>query len=553
MAKVDWKILDCDRSLAKRFEHTLGLSELAAKVVVARGFRDERSVQKLISPSIDDLADPMLLPDAEAGVARLVDAVIKDEAIAVLGHDDVDGITSTAIVFGALKEIGADVYYYIPDSPTEGLGLSRKLVDRFKSSGISLVVTVDCGISCLAEIEYAKSLGIDTIVTDHHEPPQQLPNALAVIDPKRHDSRYPFRDLAGCGVAYRLIQAFSEAFRKVGSPPSLDSSLGLAALGSFADRVPLVGENRAIVLNGTKDILSRRLVPFIALKSHILVDDDSTLTGVLSRMAPLIGSSRSHDGGNLGCELLLADEQDDADEIIATLIMEWEQRREKAQRAFEIVERELSRAELKSSKAVVLVVGKLPTKTLGFCAAKLADSLHKPVVLISLEDNRAFGELRGPKGVDLVAPLSENRDYFLSFGGHKQAAGFSMEKQKVDQLVRRLNDYFDSHVDPGVIRKQILVDARIKVCELNLNNMKSLLVLEPFGEENPRPIFLIESINGDMIKRDDGNWRIDDIYLSMEKILDRDFGDDLDDISAVVSPFGDGDLRVVEVLDWRKK
>ncbi len=553
MGRIEWKIRNCDRSLAKRFEHRLGISELASRIMVARGFHDEKSIQDFISVPLENLSDPMLLPDAEAAVARLIDAVIRDEAIMVLGHDDVDGITSTAILFGALKEIGADVYYYIPDSPSEGLGLSRRLIDRFKSSGISLVITVDCGVSCFKEIEYARSLGIETIVTDHHEPPEQLPNAVAVIDPKRKDSRYPFRDLAGCGVAFRFAQAFSEAFRKVGSPPSLDGALGMAALGSFADRVPLVGENRIIVFNGTKEVLSRRLVPFIALRSHILLDDDTTMTGALTRMAPIIGSSRSHDGGNLGCELLLADQQEDADEIITTLIMEWEQRREKAQRALEIVEKELAKSDFESSKAVVLVVGKLPSKSIGFCAARLADSLHKPVVLISVEGNRALGELRGPKGVDLVAALSANKEYFQSYGGHKQAAGFSMEKQKVNALVKSLNDYFDSQIDPGVIRKQILVDAKIGSSELNLMNMKSLLILEPFGEENPRPILLIESLNGDMIKKVESNWRINDIYLSADGFFNKDFGEHLDDVSAVVSPFGDGDLRVVEVLDWRKR
>ncbi|MGQ9603597.1 MAG: single-stranded-DNA-specific exonuclease RecJ [bacterium] len=553
MKNADWKILDCDRSLAKRFEHRLGLSELASRIFVARGFRDEKSVQEFVSPTLENLAEPILLPDAEVGVSRLIDAVIKDEVIMVLGHDDVDGVTSTAIVFGALKEISADVYYYIPDSPSEGLGLSRRLIDSFKSSGISLVVTVDCGVSCLKEIEYAKSLGIETIVTDHHEPPEKLPDAVAVIDPKRGDSKYPFRDLAGCGVAYRFIQAFSEAFRRVGSPPSLDSAPGMAALGSFADRVPLIGENRSIVFNGTKEVLTRRLVPFLTLRSHILVDDDTTMTGVLSRMTPIIGSSRSHDGGNLGCELLLADQQEDADEIITKLIMESEQRRERAQRALEIVEKELARIDFASSKAVVIVVSKLPTKSIGFCAARLADRLHKPVVLISVENNRALGELRGPKGVDLVAALSENKEYFISYGGHKQAAGFSMESRKVEQLVRNLNDYFDSQIDPDVIKKQILVDAKIKSSELNLANMKSLLVLEPFGEDNPRPILLIESLNGGTIKKVDSGWQINDVYLSTDGVFDKDFGNDIDDVCAIVSPFGDGDLRVVEVLDWRRR
>jgi len=551
MGKVEWKISPVDISNVRRLEYGLGISNLAARVLAARGLVAEDAARRFLRASLDDLGDPMLLPDVEPAIERLIEATENYDHIMVVGHDDVDGITATTIVFGSLKEIGADVSYYIPDSPTEGIGLSRSLIDRFKKSGVSLIVTVDCGVSCKDEIEYARSKGIDTIVTDHHEPPAELPDAVGVINPKRSDSQYGFRDLAGCGVAYRFMQAFCERYRKIGSPPSLDGMLGMAALGSFADRVPLLGENRIIVINGVKEILSRRWTPFITLRSHIWVDDESTMTEVLSKIVPLIGASRSHEGGNLGCELLLSTEEEDAEEILASLIMESEQRRERAYRALEIVQRELAKIDANSSKVIVLKVERLPTKTVGFCAARLADTFHKPVVIISMKGNEGVGEARGPKGVDLVEALAANKQYFMTYGGHKQAAGFSIKRSNVDDFIKSFTEYLEPRIDPSVIKREIRIDDRLEPSDLKIDTLKSLLCLEPFGEENPRPVFLLESLHGDMVKEIDGVWRLNEVTLSIGN-LDQVGWDADEKVSLVISPFGDGNIRVVDVLDWKK-
>ncbi len=553
MGNAEWKFSPIDKSCARRLEYGLNISSLAARVLAARGFVAEDDARRFLNPSLENLGDPMLLPDVGPAIERLIGATENYDHIMIVGHDDVDGITSTTIVFGSLKQIGADVSYYIPDSPTEGIGLSRNLVDRFKKAGVSLIVTVDCGVSCWKEIEYARSMGIDTIVTDHHEPPPRLPDAVGVVNPKRHDSKYGFRDLAGCGVAYRFMQAFCERYRKIANPPSLDGMLGMAALGSFADRVPLLGENRIIVANGVKEILSRRWIPFVTLRSHIWVDDDSTMTEILSKIVPLIGASRSHEGGNLGCELLLSTEEEDAEEILSSLIMESEARRERAYKALEIVKKELSKIDVDSSKVIVLKVERLPTKTVGFCAARLADSLHKPVVIISMKGDEGIGEARGPKGVDLVDALGANKDFFISYGGHKQAAGFSIKRSKIDDFMKAIIDYLEPRIDPSVVRKQIVIDDRLDPSHLNIENLKSLLCLEPFGEENPRPIFLLESLHGDVLKEVDGTWRLNDLTLSIGNYADQVGWDADDRISLVISPFGDGSIRVVEVLDWKKE
>ncbi len=551
MRKKEWKFSPVDISNVRRLEYGLGISSLAAQVLAARGLVSEGNARDFLNPSLEGLGDPMLLPDIEPAIERLIEATESYDHIMVVGHDDVDGITSTTIVFGSLKEIGADVSYYIPDSPTEGIGLSRRLIDRFKKAGVSLVVTVDCGVSCKDEVDYAKSKGIDTIVTDHHEPPSELPRAVAVVNPKRSDSQYGFRDLAGCGVAYRFIQAFCDRYRKIGNPPSLDGMLGMAALGSFADRVPLLAENRIIVANGVKEILSRRWTPFVTLRSHIWVDDESTMTEVLSKIVPLIGASRSHEGGNLGCELLLSKDEEDAEEILTSLIMESEQRRERAHRALEIVERELARIDVDSSKVVVLVVEKLPTKTVGYCAARLADSLYKPVVIISMKGKHGIGEARGPKGVDLVEALAANEDLFISYGGHKQAAGFSIKQERITDFIRRFVEYLEPRIDASVVRKEIRIDGKVDLADLTIEKLKSLLCLEPFGEENPRPVFLLESLQGDVLKEIDGVWRLNEVTLSIGS-LDQVGWDADDKINLVISPFGDGSIRVVDVLDWRK-
>jgi single-stranded-DNA-specific exonuclease len=469
-----------------------------------------------------------------------------------VGHDDVDGITATTIIFGSLKEIGADVSYYIPDSPTEGIGLSKNLVNKFRKSGVSLIVTVDCGVSCKDEIAYARSLGIDTIVTDHHEPPEELPPAVGVVDAKRHDAKYTFRELAGCGVAYRFMEAFATHYRKIGNPPSLDGLIGMAALGSFADRVPLLGENRILVHAGVKEILSRRWVPFATLRSHIWVDDQPTMTEVLGKMVPIIGGSRSHEGGNLGCELLLSGEGDDAEDILTSLVVECERKRERARRALDKVVHHMSGTDVDSAKVIVLVEERLPSKTVGYCAARLADNLHKPVVIISMRGDTGIGEVRGPKAVDLVDALSANKQFFLGFGGHKQAAGFSIERRKVEAFRDSFISYLEPKIAPWMIQREIVIDDRLRPDDINMDTLKSLLCLEPFGQENGRPVFLLESLHKSMLKKIDGTFRLGDVTLSGDDFAAQTDWEALDKLNLVVSLFGDGSVRVMEVMDWKE-
>jgi single-stranded-DNA-specific exonuclease len=552
MAKARWKIASIDLPSVKRLEYGLGISRLAARVLVARGFSDESRAKRFINPDLSDLSDPMKLPDIEPALERLTEAVGNDDHIMVLGHDDVDGITSTTIVFGSLKEIGADVSYYIPDSPTEGIGLSKAIIDRFKRSGVSLIVTVDCGVSCKDEIAYAASLGMDTIVTDHHEPPDELPPSVAVIDAKRTDSIYGFRDLAGCGVAYRVMQAFVEFYRRVGSPPSLDSMLGMAALGSYADRVPLLGENRVLVTHGVKEITGRRWLPFSTLRSHIWVDDESTLTEVLGKIVPIVGASRSREGGNLGCELLLSTEVDDAEEILASLNMEWEAKRERGRRALDKALALLADVDVESSKVIVLVADNLPDKTVGFCTARISDDLHKPVVIVSTKGDTGLGEARAPKGVDLVDALAACKRYFKGYGGHKQAAGFSIDVSKIEDFKASFIDYLEAKIDPEVIRREIAIDDRLAPEDVSPGALQSLLCLEPFGEENRRPVFLLESLQRSMLKEIDGMFRLNEVALSGEEFGGQFAWDAGDKVNLVVSPFSDGNVRVMEVIDWKK-
>lgn len=552
MAKIRWKINPEDKPSARRLEYGLGISNLAARVLISRGLSDEADARRFLKPDLEDLGDPMLLPGIQAACERLVDAVSNDDHIMVVGHDDVDGITATTIVFGSLKELGADVSYYIPDSPTEGIGLSEQLIDKFKNSGVSLIITVDCGVSCRQEVAYASSLGIDTIVTDHHEPPEVLPPAVAVVDAKRHDSSYGFRNLAGCGVAYRFMEAFADRYRSIGSPPTLEGMLGMVALGSYADRVPLLGENRVLVANGVKEIVGKKWIPFGTLRSHIWVDDESTLTEILAKIVPILGASRSHEGGNLGCELLLSTEEDDAEEIMTSLIMECEHKRERARRSLEKVLEQVSKIDVATPKGLVLVTEHLPHKTVGFCAARLAENLHKPVIVVSLKDDKGIGEARGPKGVDLVEALSAHKQFFMGYGGHKQAAGFSIVRSRVEDFRRAFTAYLEAEIDPSVIRKEIVIDGKVEADDLRIVSLKSLLCLEPFGQENQRPIFLLESLHGSMLKKIDGGLRLNEITLSRRDVAAGGGWDCDDKINLVVSPFGDGSMRVVEILDWSK-
>ena len=552
MARTSWELAPTDKSSVKRLSYGLDISRLTAGVLVARGIVDEDKARAFLEPSLHDLGDLSLIPDIEPALKRLKDAVAGDEHIMVIGHDDADGITSTTIVFGSLREIGADVSYYIPDSPTEGIGLSKEIIDRFKASGVSLVITVDCGISNKDEVAYASTVGIDVIITDHHEPPDELPPAVAVVDLKRHDSRYGFRDLAGCGIAYRFMEAFAEDYRRIGTPPTLDGMLGMAALGSYADRVPLLGENRIIVYHGVREIVSRKLIPFSTLRSHIWVDDESTLSEVLWKMVPLVGASRSREGGNLGCELLLATEPDDAEEIYSQLLTELEKKRDMGRKSLSRVMEKLKEIDPDSTRGLVMRVDRLPGKTVGYCAARLTDTMNKPVAIVSMRGETGVGELRSPKGFDLVEALRAHKHLFTDFGGHKQAAGFSIKQENVEEFMKSFTLYLDERVDPEVIQKKVKIDDKLDLGELTIDGIKSLLALEPFGQENRRPVFLLESLRPDVIKEVEGTFRIGEVTLTGETLGSEDDWDAAEGISMVVSPFCEGSIKAVEVIDWKK-
>lgn len=552
MAKYRWKIEKPEPSDVKRLEYALEVTPITAAVMAARGIISETDARSFLSPAHSDLSDASLLPDAEAAVERLLEAVSDDDHIVIVGHDDADGITATTIVFGSLKEIGADVSYYIPDSPTEGLGLSKPLIDRFKAMGASLIITVDCGVSCKEEVAYASGLGIDTIVTDHHEPPAELPPAVAVIDPKRPDSKYGFRDLAGCGVAYRFMEAFVESYRRIGSPPSLDGMLGIAALGTFADRVPLVGENRVIVYHGVRQIANKKITPFVTLRSHIWMDDDSTMTEILSKIVPLVGASRSSEGGNLGVELLLATEEEDAEEIFSTLVLERERKKEKARRAFDKVNEEFASHDFGDSKVIAFIVENLPDKTVGFCASRIADDQNKPVLIIVLKGDKGIGECRAPKGVDLVEALSANKDLLLGYGGHKQAAGFSIDSANAESMLKGFTSFLEAKIDPEILVKELKIEAQFKHDDMQIRNFRSLMRLEPFGECNPRPVFMLESLDRSMLKEIEGQWRLGEVAISGEDSGAMEILKSGEKVNLAFRPFSEGSVRLIDMVDFKK-
>jgi single-stranded-DNA-specific exonuclease len=276
------------------------------------------------------------------------------------------------------------------------------------------------------------------------------------------------------------------------------------------------------------------------------------MTEVLGRIVPILGASRSHEGGNLGCELLLSTESDDAEEIHASLSMEWERKRERGRRALDRVMSHISELDLETPKVIVLVMEHLPSKTVGFCAARLTDSFHKPVVIVSTKGEIGVGEARAPKGADLVEALTAHKEYFIGYGGHKQAAGFSIERSKIEDFKRSFIDYMEAKIDPAVIRKEIVIDDRIAPEDVTPGTLQSLLCLEPFGEENRKPIFLLESLQGSVLKKIDGTLKLNEVALSGEGFANQFAWEAGDKVNLVVSPFGDGSVRIMDVIDWKK-
>ena len=508
-----WQPLACDDAQIEPLTRELRISPVTARLLCIRGMGDLERARKFLAPSLDDLHDPLALADMAPAVERILAAIARKERIAIHGDYDVDGVTSTVILRRALELLGADVTHFIPERLRDGYGLQPAALDRLHGEGVQLVISVDCGIRGVEAARHARALGMDLIITDHHEPDTELPDALAVINPKRHDCSYPDKNLAGVGVALKLVQALCS---RAGRAAWLPAFVKVAAIGTLADVVPLVGENRIIaklglgmLSKGPHKIGLRALLDVCGLTGKAI---DSYHIGFV--LAPRVNAAGRMSSPDIAARLLLAADEtmaDEARELAGQLDAE-NIRRQQEEAEIVALARKAVETDLEvGSRTVIVVAGTgWHRGVIGIVASKLVDAFHRPAIVLSIDGDVAHGSCRSIPSFNMLAALESCADVMVKFGGHKQAAGLTMEAARIRELRARVNDHADGCLEPDDLRPRLWIDHALTFRSINEQVIEELTSLAPFGAGNPCPVF-----RASRVEVVDGPRRVKERHLKM--------------------------------------
>ena len=497
-----WDTLASDDAATERLASALSIPPIVAKLLCQRGLADPEQAHRFLHPSLDHLHDPMALADMGVAVERILGAIARRERIAIHGDYDVDGVTSTVILRRALELLGGDVTHFIPERLRDGYGLQPASIDRLHAEGVVLIISVDCGIRGADAALRAKALGIDLIITDHHEPDAELPDALAIINPKRVDCSYPDKYLAGVGVALKLVQ---ELCRRSGREAWLPGFIKLAAIGTLADVVPLVGENRVIAKVGL-DLLTkgphkvglRALLEVSGLTGKTI---DSYHIGFM--LAPRVNAAGRMSTPDLAARLLLANDESMAEEAkqLAQQLDSENVRRQEEEAEITAAAKKIVQTDPEvGARSVLVVAGDgWHRGVIGIVASKLVDAFHRPAIVLSIEDGVAHGSCRSIPHFDMLAALEACAPFFIRFGGHKQAAGLTMDAARVREFRSSINDRAEGLLGPEQLMPRLRIDADLGFRAITAQVAAGIASLAPFGAGNPKPIFAargVEVIDG---------------------------------------------------------
>ena len=491
-----WEFYNSDEKLVDEICERYNLNKVIGKIIVNRHVVNDEDVRIFITPTRDDFHNPFLFKGMDIAVDRIIKAIKNKEKILIYGDYDVDGITSTTVLKKYLMDRGISVDTYIPNRLHEGYGLNKKAIDTIKERNIDLIITVDCGISAIEEVDYAVRLGMDIIVTDHHEVGEKLPNALAVIDAKRKDNTYPFRALAGVGVVFKLIQALSIKLEI--KPEEYLKYLDLVCVGTISDIVPLEGENRTIAKLGlmlikvTRNLGLRELIKSSGYKE---IDSNTISFGV----APRINACGRMGHEEEALKLFLAEDLESATKITKEL-NEYNTLRQSTEKAiYEEAVQQIEKNHLDENNSIVLGGKGWHHGVIGIVSSKVTDKYYKPSILLSFEDNIAKGSGRSVPGFDLYEGLAKCEDLLEKYGGHSMAVGLTLKKENLENFKER----FEQIAKEKNIKELvpiIYIDDELKLKDINMDLVKSISILEPFGEANKVPLFLIRNLKIDSIR-----------------------------------------------------
>ena len=474
---------------AKDLGEKLGINPILASLLIRRGITTESAAKRFFRPQLADLINPFLMKDMDAAVDRLNDAMGHKERILVYGDYDVDGCTAVALVYKFLRQFYSNIDYYIPDRYDEGYGVSKKGIDFAKETGVKLIIILDCGIKAIEEITYAKEQGIDFIICDHHVPDEVMPPAVAILNPKRPDDSYPFKELCGCGVGFKFMQAFAKnnniPFSRL--VPLLD----FCAVSIAADLVPVTDENRILAFHGLKQLNQN---PNLGLKAIIdicgLNGRELSMSDIIFKIGPRINASGRMENGKKSVDLLVEREYAIALKEAKHIDEYTEQRKDVDRQMTEEANQIVARLESqKHHSSIVLYDEHWKKGVIGIVASRLTEIYFRPTVVLTRDDNLATGSARSVAGFDVYSAIKSCRDLLLNFGGHTYAAGLTMKWADVKEFCKRFQAYVEEHIQPEQREAILDIDAVVDFKDITKKLHSDLKRFAPFGPGNPKPIF----------------------------------------------------------------
>ena len=484
-----------EETLQQQLERELNISAAAARMLVVRNIQSAEEARAFIRPSLDKLHDPFLMKDMDKAVERLHQALTQNENILIYGDYDVDGTTAVAVMYRFLSPLTSRLDYYIPDRHNEGYGVSQQGIDYAAERGCTLIITLDCGIKAVEKLAYAKSKGIDVIVCDHHTPGDELPTAVAVLNMKREDCPYPYKDLSGCGVGFKLAQAYTQQY---GLPfDNLLPLLQLLAMSIASDIVPITGENRILAHYGIKQI---NQAPFAGISAVIDVAGIEakklTINELVYKLGPRINACGRMKSGRAAVELLLTDDATFARQQAEEVNQQNEERRdcdtETTREALAMLEEDATFAQRRST---VVYAPHWHKGVVGIVASRLIETYYRPTIVLTAGENGIIsGSARSVGGFDIYAAIDSCLDLLTNFGGHKYAAGLSMHIDNLPEFCERFEQYVATHIREDQLQPTLLVEAELELADITPAFYNVIRYLEPFGPGNPRPLFVSRNL-----------------------------------------------------------
>ena len=491
-----------ERSVVESLASHLGMSPVLTNLLVQRGIDTVEKAKKFFSPSLRDLHDPFLMKDMDKAVERIERAVKAGEKVMIYGDYDVDGTTAVSLVYKFLSQIGhKNLLFYIPDRYVDGYGISIRSIDHAVRKGVTLVIALDCGIKAVEKVAYAKQKGVDFIICDHHLPAEEIPQAVAVLDPKRTDCNYPFDELSGCGVGFKLVEAYARRnripFREI------EHLLDLLVVSIASDIVPLVDENRILAYYGLKKLNSApskgllSIIKICGLEGHNITIDD-----IVFKIGPRINAAgrmrmdeddenAAPSGGHAAVSLLIEGNEQEATKF-GEVIDSYNQDRKSidrnvTQEAHDYVE---ANPELKARKSTVIYNPKWMKGIVGIVASRLIETYYRPTVVLTKSNGFVTGSARSVVGFDLYQAVESCSDLLENFGGHMYAAGLTMKEENVEAFTKRFNDYVEQNIDPSILVPQVDIDSELLFSDITDDFHRQLNSFQPFGPGNTAPVFM---------------------------------------------------------------